>query len=170
MNPLAARLEALLFAAGDPLGVRQLAGLCQAGEADVRSALGELGQGLEGHGVELCSLAGGYQLRTRPDHAEAVALLLQPRRGQLSRPALETLAIVAFRQPITRAGIDELRGVHSESSLATLVERGLVQEAGRAETPGRPLLYATTRHFLEHFGLRSLTDLKTLDLLDEAGA
>lgn len=170
MSPLAARVEALLFAAGEPVTLRHLAQCCQATEAEARAALAELARGLEGHGIELCAVAGGHQLRTRADYADAVAALLQPRRAQLSRPALETLAIIAFRQPITRAGVDELRGVHSESALATLLERGLVHEVGRAEAPGRPILYGTTHHFLEHFGLRSLSDLKAIDLLGQAEA
>ncbi len=164
LTPLAARLEALLFAAAEPVGTGRLAQLCGATEAEVRAALGELAQALLGHGVELCTVAGGYRLLTRPEHAEAVAMLLQPRRLPLSQAALETLAVIAFRQPVTRAEVDELRGVHSESALATLLERGLIHETGRAEAPGRPILYGTTRRFLEHFGLRDLADLKAVDL------
>ena len=170
MTSLAARVEALLFAAGEPCGASRLAQVCRVSEAEVEDALRELAAHLEsgGHGVELCAVAGGYQLLTRPEHAAEVAELLQRHRPSLSHAALETLAVIAFRQPITRAGIDELRGVSSDSPLATLLERGLVREAGRADAPGHPLLYATTRRFLEHFGLRDISELKTVDLLREA--
>lgn len=162
LGPVAALVEALLFAAAEPVGVGRLAAAAGMPEAQVRRALAELAAHLDadGHGVTLVEAGGGFQLLTRPQHAGAVAALAGPRHAPLSRAALETLAIVAFRQPVTRAAIDELRGVHSEGPLSTLLERGLICEAGRAEAPGRPILYATSRRFLEHFGLRSLDELR----------
>jgi segregation and condensation protein B len=162
---VAARLEAMLFAAAEPVPLARLAAAAGVTEAQARRALAELAAHLDahGHGVALAELAGGLQLLTRPEHAEAVASLAAPRQPPLSRAALETLAIVAFRQPVTRAAIEELRGVHSEGAIASLLERGLIAEGGRAEAPGRPILYVTTRRFLEHFGLRSLDELKALD-------
>ena len=170
LNPVAARLEAVLFAAAKPLGLRALAGHVGVAEAQARRALAELAAHLDahGHGTTLVEIGGGFQLLTRPEHADAVAALQSPRQSPLSRAALETLSIVAFRQPVTRAAIDELRGVHSEGAISTLLERGLIEEGGRADAPGRPYLYGTTRRFLEHFGLRALEDLAALPGMDLA--
>ena len=162
LGPVAGLLEALLFAASEPVPASRLAAAAELPEAQVRRALAELAAHLDagGHGVTVVEAAGGFQLLTRAEHAGAVAALAAPRPAPLSRAALETLAIIALRQPVTRAAIDELRGVHSEGALGTLLERGLIREAGRAEAPGRPFLYATSRRFLEHFGLRSLDELR----------
>lgn len=161
LGPLTGRLEAILFAAAEPVGLARLAAAAGASEAETRLALRSLAAHLDahGHGVGLVETAGGFQLLTRPEHVAAVAALASPRQAALSRAALETLAIIAFRQPVTRAAVDELRGVHSEGAISTLVERGLVLETGRADAPGRPFLYGTTRRFLDHFGLRSLGEL-----------
>ncbi len=113
-------------------------------------------------------VAGGYQLRTRPEFAEVVSAFLRPASQRLSRQALETLAIVAYQQPITLAEIEAVRGVHSDAVLKTLVERELVSEAGRKEAPGRPRLYQTTEYFLKHFGLADLSELPKLE--DSLGA
>lgn len=164
VGPGAAQLEALLFAASEPLTLPRLAAAVGLPEKQVRADLLELASHLDagGHGIALTEIAGGFQLLTRPEHAERIAALQAPRPAPLSKAALETLAIIAFRQPVTRAAVDELRGVHSEGALATLVDRGLVADAGRAEAPGRPFLYVTTRQFLEHCGLRSLEELASL--------
>ncbi len=170
IGPVAAQLEALLFVAAEPLPLPRLSAAVGLPERQVRTALVELAAHLEagGHGIALSEIAGGFQLLTRPEHAAVVAALQAPRSAPLSKAALETLAIVAFRQPVTRATIEELRGVQSEGALATLVDRGLVAEAGRADSPGRPFLYATTRQFLEHCGLRSLEELASLANLPPA--
>jgi segregation and condensation protein B len=162
MSPLTARVEALLFAAAEPVAAAALAQAAGVSEAEVSLCLSELTSHLaeEQHGFALASVAGGYQLLTRPEHADAVTALLQRRRPPLSRAALETLAVIVFRQPVTRAEIDDLRGVRSEGALLTLVERGLVAEVGRDPGPGRPLRYGTTRRFLEYFGLHDLGDLE----------
>jgi segregation and condensation protein B len=161
LGGLAARLEALLFSAAEPVALERLARAAGAETAAVRAALRELSEHLDGHGhaVALTELAGGFQLLTRPEYAPVVAAGGAHRLPPLSRAALEVLAIVAFWQPVTRAAVDELRGVHSEGALATLLERGLVTDAGRAEAPGRPRLYITTQRFLEYFGLKSLDEL-----------
>ncbi len=113
-----------------------------------------------GHAFGLIQVAGGVQLRTNPEYAEWVKRLLSERlRSRLSRPALEALAIVSYRQPITRADIEHIRGVDCGGVLGTLMERGLVTVGGRAATPGRPLLYATTPDFLRYFGLNEIEDL-----------
>lgn len=161
LGELAACLEAILFAAAEPLSGARLAAAVGVSEAQLRRALAELGAHLDAHGhaVFLAEIGGGFQLLTRSAYAETVAHFSAPRLPPLSRAALETLAIVAFRQPVTRAVIDELRGVHSEGAVATLLERGLIAEVGRVEAPGRPFLFGTTRRFLEHVGLRSLEEL-----------
>jgi len=164
LGPLSARLEAVLFAAAEPVGMARLAAAVGVVEGQARRALAELAAHLDahGHGTALVEIGGGFQILTRPEYADAVAEFTSPRQPPLSRAALETLAIIAFRQPVTRAVIDELRGVHSEGAIATLLERGLIGEAGRAEAPGRPFLYVTTRRFLEHVGLRSLEELASI--------
>ena len=162
MSPLTARVEALLFAAAEPVSQTALAQAAGVSEAEVGLALSELTSHLaeERHGFALAAVAGGYQLLTREEHSAAVTALLQRRRPPLSRAALETLAVVVFRQPVTRAEIDDLRGVRSEGALLTLVERDLVAEVGRDTGPGRAIRYGTTRRFLEYFGLRDLDDLE----------
>jgi segregation and condensation protein B len=116
----------------------------------------------EGRGLRIVQVAGGYQLRTPAEHGPWVRRLLRERPPRLSRPMLETLAIVAYRQPCTRLDIEAVRGVEAEAVLSTLIERRLVRIVGRKEAPGRPLLYATTREFLEVFGLPDLNALPPL--------
>lgn len=161
LGELAACLEAILFAAAEPISGARLADAVGVSEAQVQHALAGLGAHLNAHGhaVFLAEIGGGFQLLTRSAYAETVSRFSAPRLPPLSRAALETLAIIAFRQPVTRAVIDELRGVHSEGAVATLLERGLIAEVGRVEAPGRPFLFGTTRRFLEHVGLRSLDEL-----------
>jgi segregation and condensation protein B len=125
-----------------------------------------------GRPYEIAEVAGGYQFRTRPEFAETIAAAQPERRLRLSRPALETLAVVAYRQPITRAELEDVRGVDCGAVLRSLLERGLVRIVGRRDAPGRPPLYGTAAGFLETFGLRSLRDLPTLrelESLESAG-
>ena len=154
-------LEALLFVSGEPLPAERMARVLGVPEAVVRDALQRLAAACRapGRGLELVEVAGGWQLVTRPEYARAVEELLRPRRQALSRAALETLAIIAYRQPVTRAEIEAIRGVQSEAGLRTLLERGLIREVGRKEAPGRPILYGTTPLFLQQFGLRDLSEL-----------
>ena len=139
----------------------------------IKKALGEMLVGYGGRGVVLEEVAGGYQLRTPKEHALYVRKLLAAKPPRLSRPLLETLAIIAYRQPVTRPEIEQLRGVDSGGVLETLLERRLVRIDGRKEAPGRPIMYATSPEFLEIFGLRDLDglpDLEEFKELEERGA
>ena len=163
MTPLAQLLEAALFSAARPLTVEELSTLDQeATLADVRMVLEQIREhyDFEQHGVELLELAGGYQILTRPVHAAAIERAhFSVRTPKLTAAALETLAVIAYRQPVGRAEIEEIRGVSAGGVLRTLQERGLIEVVGRAEALGRPLLYGTAPMFLELLGLRDLADL-----------
>ena len=158
-------LESLLFASERPLALREIQEILGGLEAsEVREALETLAQRYrgEGRGFFLAEVAGGYQLRTLPENAEWVRKMLGGRPVRLSRAALETLAIVAYRQPITRAEIEDVRGVESGGVLRLLLDRRLLKILGKKEEVGRPILYGTSREFLEFFGLKGLTQLPTL--------
>lgn len=156
-------IEGLLFAAGDEgLDVREIADVLELDWRVAEELIEEMRESYvrEGRGLRIAKVAGSYQLTTNSDHAPYFAKLAQaPTRGSLSQAALETLAIVAYRQPITRIDIDEIRGVKSDRALHTLMAKELIQEAGRAEAVGRPILYETTKQFLQYFGLSGLTEL-----------
>jgi segregation and condensation protein B len=159
-----ARLEALLFVSGAPVAPQRLAEALGLSASEVETALARLDGALAARGLRLQRHRGGLSLTTAPRAAADVARLLDlESSAHLTRAALETLAIIAYRQPTTRPLIDSIRGVNSEASVHTLVRYGLVEESGRGEGPGRPILYATTQDFLNHFGLRSLADLPPLD-------
>lgn len=155
-------LECLLFVADSPLALRRLAQLLEATEEQVRRWLEGLQRRLEGTGLQVLHVADGYRLATRPEYAPVVERYRRPPPMRLSPAALEVLAIVAYRQPITRVEIEALRGVHSHSALRTLLEHGLIRPAGHKPVPGRPTLYRTTQRFLDLFGLRDLGDLPRL--------
>lgn len=169
MNSLATLLEAALFASPRPVPAEELAALdAEATGATVRAALDELRDhyDVEGHGVELVEQGGGWQILTRPEYAEAIEraqMAVRPQR--LSGAALETLAIVAYRQPIGRAEIAEIRGVDVGAILKSLLERGLIEVTARGDGLGRPLLYGSTPLFLEQFALRHLEELPRVDEL-----
>lgn len=162
---LSTTVEALLFVAGEPLATKELARALEATEVEVEAAVEELQKRLDdvGSALQIVAIAGGYQLCTRPQHAETIARLLHRESAKLSRAALETLAIIAYRQPITQPEIEAVRGVSCSSVLRTLVDRSLVAEAGRKQAPGRPILYATTPSFLHYFGLKDLSELPPLE-------
>ncbi|MGH7530297.1 MAG: SMC-Scp complex subunit ScpB [Gemmatimonadales bacterium] len=171
MSPLAKLLEAALFSASRPLTLADLTSLePDAGAEQVRAAVAELQAAYdERHGVELVEIAEGWQFLTRREFAEAIEraqFALRPRR--LSPAALETLAIIAYRQPVGRLEIDEIRGVDSAAVVDKLLERGLIEVVTRGEGLGRPLLYGTTPPFLEILGLKSLDDLPRLEELSVA--
>jgi len=161
---LKAILESLLFAAGEPVSLARLAAvLDNVPKEAIRKALNEMTLAYAGgRGIALEQVAGGYQLRTPKEHALYVRKLLAAKPPRLTRPLLETVAIVAYRQPITRPEIEQLRGVDSGGVLETLLERRLIKIAGRKEAPGRPLIYATTPEFLEAFSLKDLESLPDL--------
>jgi segregation and condensation protein B len=158
-------VESVLFACAEPITLVRLADVVAGpSRGELRSALRALAERAErdGRGIRLVEVAGGYQLRTAPEHAEWVRRLFQQRPWRLTRATLETLAIVAYKQPITRAEIEAIRGVDVDSVVASLLGRKLIKIVGRKEVIGRPLLYGTTRQFLEVFGLRDLAALPGL--------
>jgi segregation and condensation protein B len=177
-------IEALLFSAQKPLSIQEITAAIKGAEddlssdtpnefkhvknADVAAALEELKVEYiqQGRAFQLVEKAEGWQLATDPGFAKWVRQLFPAAKpARLSAPALETLAIIAYRQPITRADVEAVRGVNIDGVLQTLMERGLVKIAGRAEIPGRPLLYETTQFFLNHFGLRNLDELPNAEEL-----
>jgi segregation and condensation protein B len=177
-------IEALLFSAQKPLSIREITGAIREAEDDLASGTpnefarvkdAEVAAALEqlkveyiqqGRAFQLIEKAEGWQLATDPAFASWVRQLFPaPKPARLSAPALETLAIIAYRQPITRADVEAVRGVNIDGVLQTLMERGLVKITGRAEIPGRPLLYETTQFFLDHFGLRNLDELPNVEEL-----
>lgn len=155
-------LEALLFLSNEPMAVAQLAGLAQADRKVVRELLGELQAFYRPRGVRLDEIAGGWLFRTNPAYAPFLRELTGQKPVKMSRAQIETLAIVAYRQPVTRPEVDEIRGVDSGPVLKALLERDLVRIMGKKEEPGRPLLYGTTSQFLHFFGLNTLRELPTL--------
>lgn len=157
-----ALLEALLFVAFEPVSARRLAEISGVDKKLVQELLAELAAEYRERGFRLAEIAGGWQFLTPEEYAPYIEKLYNPRSQQLSRAALETLAIVAYRQPVTRLEIDNIRQVKSDAVLNKLMEKALVKEVGRREGPGRPILYGTTREFLAAFGLVSLADLPPL--------
>jgi segregation and condensation protein B len=165
-SKIKAILEALLFASDDPLDRAMLEkSLPDIGADAIKRALENLRLEYSGthRGIHLAEVAGGFQLRTNPDFKERILEMYEAKPRKLSRAAMETLAIVAYQQPLTRADVEEIRGVDSSGVIRTLEEHSLVQTIGRLDDLGRPHIYGTTDRFLEFFGLDSLTDLPTLD-------
>lgn len=156
-------LEGLLFVSGEEgLNVKTMAEVVEMDPEVVRDVLQDLAQDFvrDGRGLRIAEIAGGFRLTTVPDHAPYFEkLAYSPSRASLSQAALETLSIVAYRQPITRIEIEEIRGVKAERPLQTLVAKDLIEEVGRADALGRPILYGTTKAFLDYFGLSSLSQL-----------
>jgi segregation and condensation protein B len=162
---LAQALEAVLFVADEPMSSGSLAQAVETDRRSVEAALEALARSYEerGAGIVLRNVAGGWRLSTSPDAAEFVErFVLQSRHARLSRAALESLAIVAYKQPVTRHQVSAIRGVNSDGVLRALADRGLVVEVGRDEGPGRPVLYGTSPEFLERLGLPSLASLPPL--------
>ncbi|AIQ13554.1 SMC-Scp complex subunit ScpB [Paenibacillus durus] len=163
-------IEGLLFLAGeDGLSARQIAEITEQRTELVAETMEELREELasQGRGLQVVQIAGNYRLATLPEHAPYFErLAYSPSRASLSQAALETLSIIAYRQPITRVEIEEIRGVKSERAIHTLTNKDLIQEVGRAEAVGRPILYGTTKSFLETFGLASLKELPEPAALD----
>lgn len=161
-------LEALLFVASESLSIDALVKLTGASHVEVAETLGAISQEYAERGLVLREVAGGYRFATSPAARGAVEAYLKPAKTSLSPPAMETLAIVAYLQPVTRAEIEAVRGVNVESVVNTLVDRRFIVEAGRRDVPGRPLEYRTTPEFLESFGLRSLAELPPVDFEAES--
>ena len=165
-------IESLLFVSDEPLSVAKIKSVLEAVDTkEIKTALHALADQYEarGGGFNLSEVAGGWQLRSRPEYHEWIKRMLQPSPQRLSKAALETLAIVAYNQPIIRADIEHIRGVDCGGILRQLMERKLVRVLGRKEIPGRPLIYATSKLFLELFDLRDLKDLPTPKEMEEMG-
>lgn len=155
---------ALLFVADVPASLGTLAVALNYTEGQTEQALELLGKRLKKSGpIKLVNLAGGYQLATKPEYAEMISAFLKPQRQRLSKSLMEVLAIIAYKQPMTMAEIDEVRGVQSDYSVKALLERRLVQEVGRRPTPGRPLLYGTSAQFLHQFNMSDLSQLPPIE-------
>ena len=163
-------IEAMLFASGEPLSAKDLASHLEV-ESDMLEAIIEemvTDYKEEQRGITLIAIDNGYQLVTKSENADYIQKLLKKNRRQsLSQASIESLAIIAYKQPITRIDIDEIRGVKSESALQKLVEKNLIKDVGRLEVPGRPILYGTTDEFLRQFGLKNLKELPSLDLYQQ---
>lgn len=160
---LPALLEAVLFSADEPVPPERLVAALGLTESDVLSAIGSLQRKYADSGVTLERVAGGYVFTTKPEYAGVIEKALSRKVPlSLSKGTVETLAIIAYRQPVTRQDIEAVRGVNPEASIETLLEKGLIREAGRKKTLGRPKIYATTAEFLKKAGLNSLADLPPL--------
>jgi segregation and condensation protein B len=161
--PLSVQLEALLFVAAEPVTTAQLAAALDISASVVERGLNELDAQLSSRGLRLQRHAGRVQLTTAPQLADLIERFLGlEATTHLSRAALETLAIIAYQQPVTRPQIDSIRGVNSDSMMKSLLSKGLILESGRADGPGRPILYSTTPEFLQHFGLNSILEMPPL--------
>ncbi len=171
-HALDARIEAILFVAPAPVTVAQLAEALDVPASEIETGLQQLSRTLQGsRGLRLQRHEGRYQLTSAPELAVEIEKFLGlEATARLSRAALETLSIVAYRQPITRPGVDAIRGVNSDGVIKSLLSKGLIQEVGRTDGPGRPILYGSTQDFLQHFGLDSLDDLPPFELLEQEGA
>lgn len=173
MDPqeLKAILENLLLAADQPVTVDRLKKtfINQADREEIKSALIELAEEYQSKSLQIIEVAGGYQLSTRSEYSEWIRKFLKlDKTTRLSQPSLDTLSIVAYKQPITRQEVDDIRGVDSSGVIRTLLEKKVIAPAGRKPVPGKPVLYRTTQRFLEYFGLKDLSDMPTLeDLKDE---
>jgi segregation and condensation protein B len=165
MTSMEAALECMLFVSGEPVTLEELARGIDRDPVDTEMALRSLQASLSerGSGLQLLRIAGGWQLATRPEYSETVGRMLDRGSSRLSRAALETLAVIAYRQPVTAPEIEAVRGVSVSGVLKTLMERRLVREAGKKQAVGRPTLYATTPEFLHYFGITDLKDLPPLE-------
>jgi segregation and condensation protein B len=160
---LAAKLEAMLFVTAEPASIQQLAAALDVNPSVVERGLKELDDSLRARGLRLQRNGGRVQLTTAPETAGLIERFLGlESTTHLSRAALETLAIIAYQQPVTRPQVDAVRGVNSDSMMKSLLSKGLIFESGRTDGPGRPILYSTTPEFLQHFGLNSITELPSL--------
>ena len=169
-KPLRTIIESLIFVHDQPLSLDRLALILEEHErSDIRAALEELVEEYSTgeRGIVLVQVAGGYQLRSRPEHADYIRRLTKSKGVKFSQSALETLAIVAYRQPVTRAEVEYLRGVDSGGVMKSLLEKKLLRILGKKDVPGKPLIYGTSREFLELFSLKDLGSLPTLKEIQE---
>jgi segregation and condensation protein B len=158
-------IESLLFVSGEPVTLSVLKNIMELPEAEIKQLLEDLIIEYNGknRGLLIIEIANGYQMVTNPSYAQWIKKFKRTNlTNKLSLPALETLAMIAYKQPITKAELEQIRGVNSDGVIKTLLDRRLIKIMGRKEVPGRPLLYGTTREFLQYFGLKDLTELPTL--------
>lgn len=166
LTQLTAIIEAVLFAAGEPVETSELARICDIDEDTLILALERMQEKYNEENGGICLVQAGstYQLSTKKEYYEYIVKLVEPKeQNNLSNAAMETLSIVAYNQPVTRSSIEFIRGVNSDSAVNKLVQRGLIEECGRLDTPGKPLLYKTTSGFLKTFGLKQINDLPDID-------
>lgn len=158
-------IECILFAAGDPLSVAEISEILEMNEKRVRKIIEDMNREYKDikRGLYIVEFNNKCQLSTKPEYGSYIKKLVKPDgRQNLSQAAMETLAIIAYKQPITRIDVDELRGVRSDRAIATLLEKGLIKETGRLDTVGRPILYGTTEDFLKYFGFKNIRELPEL--------
>lgn len=163
-------IESMLFVSGEPLSLRELSNNLEIKDKVIEEVIKEMMNEYEekSRGIKLISIDGSYQLVTKSENSDYIQKLLKKnKKHSLSQASIESLAIIAYKQPITRIDIDEIRGVKSESAIQKLVERGLIKDIGRLEVPGRPILYGTTDEFLRQFGLKTIKELPSLDLYSD---
>lgn len=163
-------IESLLFAAGDPLKIKDISSILECSGDFTKILMDELAEKYENEdrGIKLISINDSYQLVTKKENSDYVQKLLKINtRQSLSQAALETLAIIAYKQPVTRIEIDDIRGVKSDRAVSTLIEKKLIKECGRKDIPGRPIMYGITEEFLKCFGIKDLGELPSLDKLIE---
>jgi segregation and condensation protein B len=166
--PLSVQIEGLLFVAAEPVATANLAEALDVAPSMIEAALQELETSLQMRGLRLQRHSGRVQLTTAPQLAATIERFLGlEATTHLTRAALETLAIIAYQQPVTHPQIDSIRGVNSDSMLKSLLSKGLIIESGRADGPGRPILYSTAPEFLQHFGINSITELPSLEMAEE---
>ncbi|NOH17152.1 segregation/condensation protein B [Clostridium cochlearium] len=159
-------IESLLFASGEPLSLKDVSEIIELNVVETKAILEKMIREYDNkkRGIKLIEIEKKYQLVTKEENSSFIEQLLKTNNSQsLSQAALETLSIVAYKQPVTRVDIDEIRGVKSDRALQTLIQKNLIKETGRLEVPGRPILYSTTEEFLKHFGLESIKELPSLE-------
>jgi segregation and condensation protein B len=162
---LRSAVECLLFVSEEPVTSAQMAAALEVDEQSVEQAVYDLILDLGQRGLQIVRVAGGYQMCTRQEFSEVCQRILVRQNQKLSRAAFETLAVIAYRQPVTQPEVEAIRGVDSSGVMKKLIDKGLIKEAGRKQTAGRPILYGTTPKFLEHLGLNDLADLPDIDSL-----
>ena len=158
-------IEAILLMADHPLTAAEIAGIIEVSEEEVLAAIEQFSDKYEG--IELRQIAGGYEFATKSEYAEYISKLYEPPKLRLSPATMETLAVIAYRQPVTRAEIEHLRGVNSDKIVVTLLERGFLRECGQKSTIGKPMMYGVTDKFLKYFGMSSTNDLPPIETFME---
>ncbi len=162
-------IESILFVAEKPISLNELKSITKESTADLKTVLGEIQNEFQGHGFNIVTKDNYYQLVSNPQNADIIAKFFNEElRRDLSQAALEILAIISYKQPITRVEIDKIRGVHSGESIRNLMIRGLIEEKGRKDSPGRPILYGTSINFLKHLGLSSVEELPKVEELENS--